>query len=71
MDYKLKHREPGWNDTQPISYETYENAKTLSTVDKLWNPKGKLKFILHSTKNIAEGERLDLMYKNVTSIYLV
>jgi hypothetical protein len=62
MDYKLKHRELAYNGIH-TSYEVYKNVKTLSTVDKLWNQKGKLKFILHSTKNIAEGEKLDLMYK--------
>lgn len=63
MDYKLKHRESGWNNYQPVLYETYENIKTFSAVEKLWNQKGKLKFVTHFTKNIIEGEQLKLMYK--------
>ena len=48
MDYKLIHREPGYNGKPLTLHEIYRNEKTLNTVDKLWNSKGKLKFILHS-----------------------
>jgi len=65
MNYKLIHREPGYNGKPLTIHEIYRNEKTLNTVDKLWNGKGKLKFILHSNKSHGnlEGENLELMYK--------